>query len=33
MPLWIYEPKMHAKLNQTNNTYKDYTKNALKVPN
>jgi len=33
MPLWIYEPKMYAKLDQTNNSSKNYTKNALKVPN
>jgi len=23
---------MHAKFDQTNNTFKDYTKNALKTP-
>jgi len=33
MPLWIYEPKMHAKMDHTNNTLKSYTKNALKAPN
>jgi len=33
MLLPIYEPIMCAKLDHTNNNYKDYTKNVSKTPN